>query len=287
MKNEMDILKKFQRDEATAIRVYSKLAAIIKDKNNAAQLKNFAEDERGHYNTLKSFTGTEQPSNWFIAFCIVAAVRIIGITFALKLLERKERTIHHTYSPLINRHPELVAIIEDEKRHDREIEQIIKEERLEYVGSVVLGLNDALVELTGALVGLTFAFRNTRLIALSGLITGIAASLSMAASEFLSHRAESLGARAGKAALYTGITYLITVFLLIAPYLLFTQYIVALVLTLSLAIVIILMFSFYVSVTKNISFRRHFLEMTGLNLGVAGVSFFIGILVRKVLGVEI
>ena len=70
---------------------------------------------------------------------------------------------------------------------------MIQEERLEYVGSIVLGLNDALVELTGALAGYTFAFQNTRLIALTGLITGIAASLSMASSEFLAHRAEEKG----------------------------------------------------------------------------------------------
>jgi VIT1/CCC1 family predicted Fe2+/Mn2+ transporter len=46
------------------------------------------------------------------------------------------------------------------------------------------------VELTGALSGLTLAFRNTRLIAMAGLITGIAASLSMAGSEYLATKSE-------------------------------------------------------------------------------------------------
>ena len=57
---------------------------------------------------------------------------------------------------------------------------------------VVLGLNDALVELTGVLAGLTLALRETRLIAMAGLITGIAASLSMAASEYLSTKTEEV-----------------------------------------------------------------------------------------------
>ena len=50
------------------------------------------------------------------------------------------------------------------------------------MGSVVLGLNDELVEFTGALAGFTLALSDHRLIALTGSITGIAAALSMASS---------------------------------------------------------------------------------------------------------
>ena len=61
-----------------------------------------------------------------------------------------------------------------------------------YTGSIVLGLNDALVELTGALAGLTLALQDTKLIALTGSITGIAAALSMGASEYLSTKSEDV-----------------------------------------------------------------------------------------------
>ena len=91
----------------------------------------------------------------------------------------------------------------------------INEERLNYTGSIVLGLNDALVELTGTLAGLTFALQNTKLTALAGLITGIAASFSMAASEYLSQRSEGESERASTSALYTGVAYICTVALLI------------------------------------------------------------------------
>ena len=46
---------------------------------------------------------------------------------------------------------------------------MLDEERLRYIGSVVLGLNDALIELTGALAGLTLALQNTQLNLLLGL----------------------------------------------------------------------------------------------------------------------
>ena len=60
---------------------------------------------------------------------------------------------------------------------------------------MVLGLNDALVELTGTLAGLTFALANARLVALAGIITGIAATLSMAASNYLAERANGSAQR--------------------------------------------------------------------------------------------
>jgi vacuolar iron transporter family protein len=152
---------------------------------------------------------------------------------------------------------------------------------------VVLGLNDALVELTGALAGLTLALQNVKLIALSGLITGIAASMSMAASEYLSTRSEDTSKQPARAAIYTGIAYIITVALLVMPYLLFENYILDLVITLTIAVIIIAIFNYYISVAKGEPFRERFLEMAGLSLGVAALSFIIGYLIRNWLGIDV
>jgi VIT1/CCC1 family predicted Fe2+/Mn2+ transporter len=152
----------------------------------------------------------------------------------------------------------------------------------------VLGLNDALVELTGTLAGLTFALQNTRLTALSGLITGIAASFSMGASEYLSNKAdEGRPAEAFKSALYTWVAYLITVFALILPYLLFSNYFLSLALTLTIGVVVILVFNYYIAVAKDWPFWPRFLEMAAISLGVAGLSFVIGILLRVFLQVDV
>ena len=153
---------------------------------------------------------------------------------------------------------------------------------------MVLGLNDALVELSGTLAGLTLAMRNTRMIALSGLITGIAATLSMASSEFLSAKSEGRG-DAFKSCVYTGVAYLITVALLILPYLLFDpgHYLYALGSMLAVVVLIILGFNYYIAVAKGLSFKRRFAEMAGISLGVAALSFVIGLLVKSVLGVDV
>ena len=106
----------------------------------------------------------------------------------------------------------------EEDEHEKALIDMLDEERLKYIGSMVLGLNDALVELSGALAGFTFALTESRLVGVAGLITGVAATLSMGASEYLSQRSESGELHPLKAAIYTGIAYLITVTLLVAPY---------------------------------------------------------------------
>jgi VIT1/CCC1 family predicted Fe2+/Mn2+ transporter len=157
---------------------------------------------------------------------------------------------------------------------------------LKYAGSIVLGLNDALVELTGALAGLTLALQNTRLIALTGSITGIAAALSMGASEYLSTKSEETAKSPLMASIYTGAAYIVTVILLILPYLLLDNYYACLGVTLAVAVTIIALFNYYISVAKDEPFRKRFLEMAGLSLGVAGLSFLVGYLIRSVLGVD-
>ena len=106
----------------------------------------------------------------------------------------------------------------EEDEHEKALIDMLDEEQLKYIGSMVLGLNDALVELSGALAGFTFALTESRFVGIAGLITGVAATLSMGASEYLSQRSESGELHPLKAAIYTGIAYLITVTLLVAPY---------------------------------------------------------------------
>ncbi|MDD1668042.1 MAG: VIT1/CCC1 transporter family protein, partial [Methanomicrobiales archaeon] len=185
--------------------------------------------------------------------------------------------------------PGLEAVLRDEEKHEKELIALVNEQRLQYTGAIVLGLNDALVELTGTLAGLTLALQDTRVIAMAGLITGIAAALSMGSAEYLSTKSEAGdGAKNPlRAAMYTGIAYIITVLFLIAPYLIFTNFYLALAVTVMNAIIVILIFTFYISVTRDLDFRGRFIEMAGVSLGVAGLSFLMGILVRVLLGVDV
>lgn len=275
-----------QQDEITAHHLYAKIASVIKDENNSKVIQQVSKDELKHYNRLKEVTGQElKPQKGKIRF-FYWITRIFGITFGIKLLEKSESQAIENYGELSDELSFMDEIVEDEQRHEDELIEMIDEERLNYMGSVVLGLNDALVELTGALAGYTFAFQDSRLIALTGLITGISASFSMAASEYLSTRQEG-GDDAIKSSVYTGVAYIFTVMFLILPFLLISNPFVSLIVTLGVAVFIIFIFNYYISVAKDYDFKARFFEMATISLGVAGISFLIGILVKQFIGLDL
>lgn len=280
-------LMQFQLNEITEHHIYSRLAGAIKSARNRKILQKIAADELKHYRIWKKYTGKEILPNWMQVRFYYFVGRIFGLTFGIKLMERGEEDAQKHYRKLKGKVKEIDSFLADENDHEQALIGLLDEESLQYAGSVVLGLNDALVELTGALAGLTLAFQNTQLIALSGLITGIAAALSMAASEYLSTRSETTEKNPFKAALYTGAAYIITVTILILPYLILENYYVCLALALTAAVVIIAVFNYYISVAKDLPFRARFLEMALLSLGVATLSFVLGYFIRSALGVEI
>jgi len=277
----------FQRLEITEHHIYQRLAQAIHTQDNRKILEKIAQDERRHYQEWKKYTGEDVEPDRIAIWMYYLISRILGFTFGIKLMERGEEKAQSNYTELQSAIPEIDSWIQDENAHEQALIGMLDEERLHYAGSVVLGLNDALVELTGALAGLTFALQNTKLIALSGMITGIAAALSMAASEYLSTRSEKTTKQPVRAAVYTGIAYILTVSLLVLPYLLFKNYYVDLAWALSTAILIIAAFNYYISVAKDEPFRQRFLEMAGLSLSIAAFSFVVGYLIRRLLGIDV
>ena len=282
------LVEKMQVDEITEYYIYSKVAKGIKNDNNRKVLEKIANEEKAHSFVWKKYTNKEAKPKKLKVFWYVLISRILGFTFALKLLEKGEEAAGVNYDIIAKEIPKAKEIADDEDRHEKELLGLLDEEKLKYVGSMVLGLNDALVELTGTLAGLSLAIQNTRIIALSGLITGISATLSMASSEFLSARSEGRK-DALKSCTYTGVAYLFTVIILILPFLLLPpeDYLVALGIMIASVVLIIAGFNYYISIAKDLKFKRRFLEMTGISLGVAVISFGIGILVKKFLGIDI
>lgn len=277
----------FQKIEITEHHMYMKLASRTKSVENRQILENIAQDELRHYEVWQRYTQQAvEPSQWAI-WKYFWISRLFGLTFGVKLMERGEEAAQRNYHQLIDVLPEAGAIQEEENQHETTLLQMLDEEMLRYTGSMVLGLNDALVELTGALAGLTLALQNTKLIALTGSITGIAAALSMGTSEYLSTKAEGPVKNPFKASLYTTTTYFVTVLLLVLPYLLLKNYYMCLGCTLTIAILIIAFFNYYISVAQDQPFKKRFLEMAGLSLSVSAFSFLIGLLMRTFFNIEI
>lgn len=286
------VLRKFQVGEKTGHEVYMRLSRNMKlSEESRNALKDIAGIEKVHGATMDRYLGIAEPDRFKVwLLCFVS--RVLGITFTLKQMETiQDRVIpKHLKEEAKKEVPEFSWIFPEEEETERSLLNMLDERKLLYVSSMVLGLNDALVELSGALAGFTFAMRDSRLIALAGIITGISASLSMAASEYLSTSADvKSGKNPLRAAIYTGIAYVVTVSLMVMPYLLLPaeQYLLALVLMLVLVVSIIVLFTYYISVAKDIDFRRHLRQMLVVSLSVATASFFIGILVKNALKIDL
>lgn len=282
------IVKRMQQNELTESFIYEKIAAFAKGVENRETLLRLSREEKAHYLIWKQYTGIEMKPEKGKVFKYTLIARLLGFTFAVKLMERGEEAAQDEYELLVQELEESIEIRRQEEEHEAALLAMLDEERLQYVGSMVLGLNDALVELTGSLAGFAFALQNTRLIALSGLIVGISATFSMASSEFLAARSEGRS-DALKSCSYTGIAYLLTVVALIAPYLIFPvgQYIPALLCMLAVVVLIIAGFTYYTSVAQDQPFRSRFAEMALISVSVAVLSFVVGILAKRFLGVDL
>lgn len=284
----LSIIKKMQQNELTESVIYAEIAKFAKGEENKKTLLRLSKEEKSHYDIWKSYTGIEMKPQKGKVFKYKLLARLFGFTFAVKLMENGEEAAQSEYELLAAEVEESVLIRQQEEEHEAALLDMLDEEVLQYVGSMVLGLNDALVELTGSLAGFTLAMQNTRLIALSGLILGISATFSMASSEFLSAKSEGR-TDALKSCTYTGIAYLITVILLIAPYLILgsNQYILALVCMLVIVILIIAGFTYYTSVAQDQPFKSRFLEMATISISVAVISFLVGKAAKAFLGVDL
>lgn len=276
-----------QRAEITEHFIYEKLSQSTKDSHNKEILKRISSDELEHHNVWKEYTGEDvKPAKLKILMYYLIS-RILGITFGIKLMEKGEEQAEETYEEISKVVPAAKEIAKDEHEHEKQLIDLIDEERLKYTGDIVRGMNVALVELTGALAGLTLAIPNPRLILTAGLIIGIAMTLSLASTEYLATRTGGSIRSPFKAVVYAGFANIFTVLFLIFPYLIFANIYFSLGVMILNAIIVIFLFSFYISVVKDISFKKRFLEMSLISLGVAALAFGIGLLARIFLHVEI
>ena len=282
------IILKMQQNELTESVIYEKIAKFAKGDENKETLRRLAREEKAHYEIWKTYTDKEmKPQKGKVALYTLIA-RVLGFTFAVKRMERGEKGAQAEYAILEREVEESVHIRQQEEEHEQALLAMLDEESLHYVGSMVLGLSDALVELTGSLAGFAFALQNCRVVALSGLIVGISATFSMASSEFLSAKSEGRN-DALKSCMYTGVAYLVTVAALILPFLLFpaTQWLYALLCMLAIIVVIIAAFTYYTSVAQDQPFGSRFLEMAIISISVAVISFLVGVLAKQLLGVDV
>ncbi len=274
----------FQKNEITEHLLYAALARRFRGKNGEI-LKKISDDELAHHHFFKKITGEETRPSYAKLWLYRLASRLFGITFTLKMMSNSEEQAEHDYGEFEERVPGLKKIIRDEVRHEEALVGQVEEGIIRHLGSMVLAVNNSIQEITGIVVGLTFALSSALLVGKTALISGMAATLAMVASEYLSQKAETGDAgEAAKAALYTGIVYILVVTAIVSPYFIFSHHFTALAAALGAVSLILSVFTFFMSVVRNLPYRKALLEVVSITAAVVVLSLGLGMAVKLLFG---
>jgi len=287
----MKIIRGACEDEYFSHHVYRYLAkSPFVSRKLKEIIEKAAEDELKHYIFWKNIVG-ECASKVSILKVLLSTVifYLFGLTVTLKFIESKESNATQLYKSLVESKPELRdeinRIIEDEEKHEKEFALSVDEGRVKYIGSITLGISDALVELTGIYTGSLGAFENTLNAGLTGLLAGVAASISMGIASYAQTKHEGrLNPRLS--AFYTFTAYLAVVIVLALPYFLISSLTIAFSVMLVLALVVVAYITFYASVLHNRNYFREFTETALLIFGVSILLYILGSVLGSVFGVK-
>ncbi|MBN1496308.1 MAG: rubrerythrin family protein [Spirochaetes bacterium] len=274
----------YQKNEITEHILYSALARRFKGKNGEI-LHKISGDELRHYNFFKKITGREVRPDYIKIFFFRMVSWVFGITFTMKMMSNGEDQAEHNYEEVEDRVPGIKKIISEEVKHEESLMAQIEEGVITHMGSMVLAINNSIQEITGIVVGLTFALSSAILVGKTALISGMAATLAMVASEYLSQKAEAGDSGEPlKAAFYTGVVYLLVVAVIVSPYFIFESHYAALVVALGAVVLIITVFTFFMSVVKGLLYRKAVMEVSAITAVVVALSLGLGMVIKLVFG---
>ncbi|MCE4614254.1 MAG: VIT1/CCC1 family protein [Desulfurococcales archaeon] len=285
-------VREFCIDEYRDHIVYKTLARREKDIDRRKILEKLSEEEYKHYLFWKKVIGGECRARIGTSYLwIVTLSRIIlGLTFTLKMLERgEEKTIAEYRGYLSNlggeERQKLEEIIKDEETHESSLMSQINEAVVRYMSFIVLGLADAIVEITGVHAGFLGVTSSTTVAGIAGLVVGFSAAISMASAAYLQAK-HDFEKNPISSALVTGFSYISAVVVLASPYFTTHNMLIAFLVSVSFAITLIATFTFYGSVVFDKKFLREFIESTGLMLGTAFSAYFFGEILGVYFGVR-
>lgn len=277
----------YARNELTEHIVYGKLSRMERNPENKALLERLSKQEYSHYEFWKSLAPDADIKPYTSPRYITPVLRaVLGVTFITKLMESHETDAVARYQKMLAVIPaehkqRFLQIIEDEKSHERAFIAEIKEKRISYIGFIVLGLADAIVEITGVHSGFLGVTGSTLIAGISGIIVGFAAAISMGSASYLQAKQDPEKS-AIASGLATGVSYLCSVILLALPYFLIRTMLTAFTISTSVGILLVAGFTFYGAVVFDREFWHEFSEAVFLMLGTALATFILGTVVGKI-----
>jgi VIT1/CCC1 family predicted Fe2+/Mn2+ transporter len=272
--------------------VYAALARREKNPVSRKALKVMAESEKSHFEFWKKYAPRTVPKISRLKIWLHVFLRaFLGLTFTLKFHERHEHSVVVSYKSVFGLIPavdrsEFESMLQDEEQHEAYLMGQVREERVKYISFVVLGLADAVVEISGIHAGSLGVYTKTELAGLAGVVAGMAASISMASAAYAQAK-QGFEGSAKWGAIYTGISYMVTAIFLALPYFLTGSMVFALGASVTLGVVLVAMLTYYNAVVSTKGFARQFGELSAIILGASFALYLAGTLIRQLLGIVI
>jgi len=220
-----EVAKEGAKDEYGDYTIYHYLADSHRSRKREHPKKlsgifeKLSQTEYEHYEFWKKYTpDTETKVSKLKLYEIALIEAILGATFAVKFLERHEKSTVKRYRSIEKfipeqDRPEFEKILRDEEEHEAKLAEQIQSSVLKYMSFVVLGLADANVEISGIHAGSLGIYSSTKLTGLAGIVAGAAASISMASAAFAQAK-QGFPGSAKMSAIITGVSYFVNAILL-------------------------------------------------------------------------
>jgi VIT1/CCC1 family predicted Fe2+/Mn2+ transporter len=273
-------------DEWSDYTLYDRLSKTVPDDSPFAEvLEQLSATEHRHYEFWRKYVPKEEPKLAKLKlYWVLFLRRFLGLTFATRYLDRHESSVVKEYQGLEQLIPEadrpaFDEMVADEKEHEKAFALKVESSAVRYISFIVLGLADALVEISGIHAGSLGFYDRTEIAGLAGVIAGGAASLAMASAAFAQAKQGFKGS-ARLSAAYTGISYFVTAIFLATPYFLTSNMILALGTSLTVAVIILAVTTWYSTVVQEKPFLRDFVEILAILFAATIVLYVFGYVVR-------
>jgi VIT1/CCC1 family predicted Fe2+/Mn2+ transporter len=166
---------------------------------------------------------------------------------------------------------------------------------LVYSQSIILGLNDGLVEILALVAGIAVVATSNFIVVALGLLAGVSGTLSMSGGVYLSAKSEGLvgagssrgGTTPRKEAAYAGLWYFFGALVSVLPFIFGMSGIPGDIVAMLLVAAVLTVASSVIAVMSGTSIRKRATEMVVISLGAALVTITIGILARHYLGFSV
>ncbi|WP_048147753.1 VIT1/CCC1 transporter family protein [Palaeococcus ferrophilus] len=200
----VELAEKFYEDEYQDSVLYARLAKGEKDETLKREFLRLSKIESKHASFWHEFLTKRNasPPRVKVGRLRVLSIRVLrkllGPGAVASLLEMGENSAVEKYFEFLTNFEleeaerrALSEVILDELEHEHFFAETKRRFHTENIRDFVLGMNDGLVELLGAVTGLSAVYVSTpRIVGISGLIVGVAGALSMAIGAFISVRSQ-------------------------------------------------------------------------------------------------